>query len=82
MDEPKKAKKLCLYCEEVADNWTDSFEGVKHHLEFKPDNYKDSRFYHRDTHIYETNGKAVLDVENYQYLIKYCPYCGRKLGGE
>lgn len=80
MDEPMEAKELCPYCEEINDNWSDSFEGIKHHLDFKPDNCKDSRFYHECTHIYETNGKAVLNVESYQYLIKYCPFCGRKLG--
>lgn len=82
MDEPKEAKELCCYCEEVTDCWNDSFEGVKHHLDFKPDNCKNSKFYHQGAHIYETNGRAVLDTENYQYLIKYCPYCGRKLGAE
>ena len=82
MDENKKCVELCPYCEEVNDDWNDSFEGVKHHLEFKPQYEKDSRFYHRGTHIYETNGKAVLDVEKFQYLIKYCPYCGRNLGGK
>lgn len=70
----------CKYCEEINNDWTDSFEGVVHHLEFNPSNERDNRYYHRGTHIYETNNKAVLDVENYQYLINYCPMCGRKLG--
>lgn len=82
MDENKECVELCPYCEEVTDCWNNSFEGVKHHLDFKPDDCKNSKFYHQGTHIYETNGKAILDVENYKYLIKYCPYCGRKLGGE
>ena len=82
MDKNKKCEKPCPYCEEISDNWTDTFKGVKHHLEFEPQYERDRKFYHRGTHIYETNGKVVLDVENFQYLIKYCPYCGRKLGGD
>lgn len=81
MDE-QKTKNVCPYCEEVDDKWNDCFEGVKHHISFEPQYKRDSRYSHRGTHIYETNGKAVLDVENFQYLINYCPYCGRKLGGE
>lgn len=71
---------MCEYCKKINDNWSDSFEGVKHYSVFVPDNEKHRGVYHRGTHIYETNGRAVLDTESYQYLIKYCPMCGRKLG--
>lgn len=71
---------MCKYCEEVDENWTDTFEGVKHYRKFEAQYEKDSMYYHKGTHIYETNGRAVLDVESFSYLINYCPMCGRKLG--
>ena len=71
---------MCRFCEEIDESWSDNFEGVKHHFELKPQYSRNSAFYHKGTHIYETNGKAILDVENFQYLINYCPMCGRKLG--
>ena len=74
--------KECKYCSEEQENWTDKFEGVIHYRELKPDYEKDRKFYHRGTHIYKTNGKAILDVENYRYIIKYCPMCGRKLSDD
>jgi len=74
--------KKCEYCNEEQDNWADKFEGVKHYKKFIADCEKDRKFYHRGTHIYKTNGIAILDVENYQYIIKYCPMCGRKLSDD
>lgn len=75
-------KEKCKFCEEISEDWNDDFEGVIHHLPFIPNYEKDSKFYHKDTHIYETNGKGILDVENFQYVIYYCPFCGRKIGAE
>ncbi len=71
---------MCKYCEKIDESYKDSFEGVKHYQELIPQYSRNEMFYHRGTHIYETNGKAVLDVESFQYLINYCPICGRKLG--
>lgn len=70
---------MCKYCEEVDEKWADTFEGVKHHREFEAQYKKNSGYYHKGTHIYETNGRAILSVENFAYLINYCPICGRKL---
>ena len=70
---------ICPYCNEMNDNWDDNFEGVKHYKEFEPQDESDPRFFHRGTHIYVTNNRAILDVENFRYLIRYCPFCGRKL---
>ena len=69
----------CPYCNELQKGWSDEFEGVVHYKEFSPQYEYDKRFYHKGTHIYITNDRAILDVESFQYLIRYCPYCGKEL---
>ena len=77
--EEKETEEKCPFCEEICDNWSDKFEGVVHHKNFVPNYEKNGRLFHEGTHIYETNGNAILDVESFQYLIHFCPFCGRKL---